>query len=90
MIAIIITAASGTLVRSEPLTVRQIRWVGATTAGHSVVIQDPSDNILWDSVAAGANYVEADSLNREWAAGFKVTTLDSGVLRVYVERGKAP
>lgn len=90
MIPIIVAAPSNDLVRVEPLTIKQVRWIGATTAGHQCVIQDANDNILWDSEAAGANYVEADSLDREWRDGFKVTTLDSGALRIYVARGKTP
>ena len=89
MIPIIVTSASGTPVRTESTTVKQIRWIGATDAGDECIIKDPDDNILWDSVAAGASYVEADTLDREWPEGFKVTTLDSGVLRIYTERGKS-
>lgn len=88
MIPIIVTSPSASPVRTESITVLQIRWVGATLAGHSCVIQDLDGNLLWDSKAGGGNYVEADTVIREWLHGFKVTTLDSGALRIYAERGK--
>jgi len=89
MIPIIVTLESSTPVRTESTTVKQIRWIGAEAAGDECIIEDLDGNILWDSVAAGESYVEADTLDREWPGGFKVTTLDSGVLRIYTERGKS-
>ena len=61
-----------------------IRWVGATTAGHVCVLKDASGKYIWESVAAGANYVEADTIHvqREYK-GITLVTLESGVL--YVE-----
>ncbi len=65
---------------------KAIRWVGGTTAGHKVVIQDPDSNNIWEAVATGANFTAFDNVNRSWPYGFKVTTLDSGTL--YLEYGE--
>jgi len=89
MIPIVVTVAGAGLVRTEPLFVKKIRWVGATTAGHTVEVQDAASKILWASVAGGANYVESDWVDDSWTGGFKVSTLASGTLYVYVVRGKS-
>ena len=88
MVPFKITSAGVGMVRTEELTVPQIRWVGATSAGHQCIIQDKNDNILWHSVAAGSNYVESDTVRREWKGGFKVPTMDSGILYIYAVVGK--
>lgn len=66
------------------LRVKGIRWVAATTAGHTCIIQDADSIVLWESVCTGANYVESDQIEREWVTDFKVTTLASGRLYVYL------
>lgn len=85
-----ITSPGAGMVRTETLFVKKVRWVGATTGGHAVEIQDSASNTLWASTAAGANYVESDWIEEPWESGFKVPTLDSGTLYVYVSRGKTP
>ena len=63
--------------------VKSIRWTGGTTAGHIAEIQDPvTDEILWTSLAAGANNIEAELLETTWPRGFWVPDLDSGVLYI--------
>lgn len=73
----------GATVLYGQIKVKSIRWVGATTAGHVVEIQEPDGDVLWRSLASGANHVEADLIERWWHDGFKVPTLGSGVL--YIE-----
>jgi hypothetical protein len=91
----IIDTAGTTLLRStlapgEPtnLYVKSIRWVGATTAGHAAVVQDEDSVVYWESLAAGSNYVESDLTERVWQKDFKVTTLQSGRLYIYLSAGK--
>jgi len=80
---IIDTPGAGVLL-TQPIRVKGIRWVGATTAGHLVIVQDQNGNEKWKSVAPGSNHVESDYVNDEklWN-GLKVPTLGSGVL--YIE-----
>lgn len=78
---VIDTAAATTLI-SYPIFVKSIRWVGATTAGHTVSVQDPDGNVLWSSVAGGSNNIEADLIERIWQDGFAVPTLQSGTLYI--------
>ncbi len=80
---IIDTAGPGDIV-SYSFRVRGIRWVGATTAGHTVSITDSNDVVKWESEAAGANHTEADTIADEklWK-GLRVPTLASG--KLYIE-----
>lgn len=83
---------TGTIAASgQYLDISKIRWVGGTTAGHTVVLTDGNDNPLWQSICSGANYVEADDFstheNRGGSLrhvnGLKLVTLASGVLYIY-------
>jgi len=80
---IIDTAGPADIV-SYSFRVRGIRWVGATTAGHTVSITDSNDVVKWESEAAGANHTEADTIADEklWK-GLRVPTLASG--KLYIE-----
>lgn len=69
------------------LGIKNIRWVGATTAGHACVIQDADGVTYWESLASGANYVESDLAERHWQKDFQVTTLASGRLYIYLKGG---
>lgn len=84
---LIIDTASSTMLVEVPIFIKRIRWVGATTAGHQVIIQDVNGRVLWESVAAGANNVESESQDAVglWPTGFKVPTLGSGKLYIYYE-----
>jgi hypothetical protein len=79
---IIDTPGAGVLI-TQPIRVKGIRWVGATTAGHQAVIQDQDGKLKWKSIAAGANNIESDFAEREklWN-GLKVPTLQSGELHI--------
>ena len=70
------------------LVLDRLRWVGATTAGHALRVVDSDSNIIWASLASGANYVEEvvideDAVPRGRKPGFRVATMQSGVLYVY-------
>jgi len=70
---------------SETIRIKSIRWVGATTAGHAAEVQDGGGEIIWSSLASGANYVESDlieNIHTHWV-GLKVPTLASG--KLYIE-----
>lgn len=65
-----------------------LRWVGATTAGHTCLIKDNGGRVVWRSVASGANYVESDAVNPGGGPfnfeGFILDTIGSGILNVEV------
>lgn len=61
-----------------------IRWVGATTAGHTVVIKDVDGNIVWASVADAANFLD-ESIIEQWRDGITVDTLGSGIIYINLE-----
>lgn len=72
--------------------VAKIRWVGATTAGHTATITDGNARVIWTSNASGANYVETDTFPSPVplkcvgtsTTGLCVTVLSSGILYVYL------
>jgi len=66
--------------------VKLVRWVGGTTAGHTVVIQDASGRVLWTVVATADNFTDQSLLETVWETGFKVPTLASGKLYIYLGR----
>ena len=61
----------------------EIRWVGATTAGHVATITDAAGRVIWTSEANAANYVERDIARGNWL-GLTVSALQSGILYVYL------
>ena len=81
---IIDTASTGTILTTDPVRVKGIRWVGASTAGHGAVVADQTGKVKWRSVASGANYVESDLImttpgTTPWN-GLLVPILSSGSL----------
>jgi len=77
----IIDTASPLMVTTERIKVKGIRWVyEGATAGDNCVVQDADGNVLWETVAAGVNYSEAELLEDWWETGFKVPTLAGGRL----------
>ena len=70
---------------SFPVLVKTIRWASATTAGHTCQIISAKGNTLWQSVASGANYIEAELVERWWYDGFLVSVLQSGQLWITYE-----
>lgn len=79
----IIDAAAATVLSTINLYIKSIRWVGGTTAGHTAIIHDKNSNVIWSSVASGANYVESEIIE-QWVDGLIVPTLASGVLYIQI------
>jgi len=80
----IIDTPGAAVIFAQPIRVRGIRWVGATTAGHLISVTDSNDVEKWASEAAGVNHTEADTIKEEtlWK-GLKVPTMQSG--KLYIE-----
>lgn len=71
------------------IRLKHIRWIEATTAGHLVELVDVDSNIVWRSVASGANFVESDLHHNEVRVstpkGLRASALQSG--KVFVTYG---
>jgi hypothetical protein len=67
---------------TELILFRKVRWVvKGGTAGDECILKDELGNVLFHSVADGANFVDSFELNR--MARITVDTLDSGELYLY-------
>ena len=77
------TAGAG-IISAMNLYVKSLRWVGATTAGHTVTVKDSAGKVKYTSMASGANYVENALIenNVRWN-GLIVDVLASGI--IYLE-----
>jgi len=69
---------------TDPVYIKKIRWSGATTAGHTAIIHDQAGKVVWSSVAAGANNVEAEQIESHVINGLDVDTLASGTLYITI------
>lgn len=66
------------------VVINKIRWTGATTAGHVLLISDSSGKEILHSVASGANNVEdIDFKHGLTVHGITITTLGSGTVYIY-------
>lgn len=83
----ILDTAGVTMVTTENLYVKRIRWDGTgLTAGTSIMsIQDAAGQPLWESRATAATTVESNLVERWWYGGFKIPILAGGV--VIIELG---
>lgn len=86
---IIDTAGAGALTTLNA-KIKGFRWVSAAAAaGHACVVQDQNSRTIWESVAAGANHVDADTFDStDTVSGIKVPTLASG--KLYIEFAHVP
>lgn len=79
-----------------PFVAHMIRWVSKTaSAGDDLELSESStlgssSNIIWETAANGANYVEESFRNFKLERGLRVNTIDSGSLWVYVSDGDRP
>jgi hypothetical protein len=85
---LVIDTAGGSPITTQQLRIRKLRWVGGSAAGHQAIVQDQFGNVFWESIAAGANYVEetdfsTDLTQRTVVSGLTVPTLGSGKLYIY-------
>lgn len=84
------TAAADEIV--TPLRVRSLRWVSkAAIAGDDIQLVEGSNfdiaAVIWESVAAGENYIESDSNGGRgfnFRNGVRIATIDSGTLYLYI------
>jgi hypothetical protein len=82
---IMIDTAGATSEKRMRFRIIEIRWVGAATPGDQAVIQDPITNqVLWEDICPGGNYVTTYPRDMVWENGFRVATLGSGRLSIRV------
>lgn len=77
-----IDTASATAITTDMVDIEYIRWLGATDAGHTAIIQDGDGEEIWRADANSTDYSE-ESAVRLVAKGLIVPTLGSGVLFLY-------
>lgn len=64
------------------LMVSYMRWVGATTLAHTLVVKDTSGVVWWESIADGAAFIDILPLFK-MIDGVSLDTMGSGALYVY-------
>ena len=79
---LIIDTEGTTSIKTGPICIETIRWVGATTAKHLTSIQDSNGRVIWASYATSADWTEESVIN-QWFNGINVVDLDSGKLYIY-------
>jgi hypothetical protein len=62
--------------------VKHIRWVGATTAGHTLTVTDTAGNVILYSIADGNYFIDIHPFYR-YFTGIVVASMGSGALYVY-------
>lgn len=62
--------------------VKHIRWVGATTADHQLIVTDTAGNVILASYADGKDFIDVHPFYR-YFTGITVATMASGTLYVY-------
>ena len=77
---LIMSAASDADTRQFLVT--WIRWNGATTAGHALLVKDSAGNTIFASEADGANFIDIQPIFKV-CKGLVVTAMDSGTLYVF-------
>ena len=63
--------------------IRYLRWVGATTQGHTLSVEDGAGNELMYSEADGGNFLDVAAIGR-YISSLTVATMASGRLYAYV------
>ena len=87
-IPIIVDTLSSSALVSGTFTATKVRWVGATTAGHTVSVQNEGGIVKFAGEATGANYSESEHFDPPLIfEGLKVPTLGSGIIYIYVSSG---
>lgn len=82
---LIVDTADAGMVTTKNLTIKAIRWVNATTASHTAVIQDVDSRVIWSCAATGAGFTHESNIDLKVTGGFKVPTLASGILYLYLD-----
>jgi hypothetical protein len=63
--------------------VKHFRWIRATASGHVCSVQVASGDVVFESEADGAKFIDVHPLYK-FVNGLTIATLDSGKLFVYL------
>lgn len=77
------TTSASTLIASRVLEPTVVRWVGATTAGHTCILADAAGNVKWSSVATAANFLDQTYFPPEFTMAGLIPAVGSGVCYIY-------
>ena len=81
---LVFTSADVGYVRSgAPAFVKHFRWVRATAAGHTCVVKAKVGDVVFESEADGARFIDVHPLYK-FVTGLTIDALDSGKLYVYL------
>ena len=67
---------------SRSFFVTWVRWNGATTAGHALVLRDTAGNLVFASEADGANFIDIQPIFKV-VKGLSLATMQSGTCYVF-------
>lgn len=67
--------------------VKHMRWVGATTVGHKLIVRDENGDVMLESIADGQYMIDVHPFYRHMK-GITIDTLGSGKLYVYTTSWK--
>lgn len=82
-IPIAVSSASSTVKNGE-IRFKMAYWFNPTNIGDAVSVQDSNSNVIWEGRCEVANQSQVITFPREICVnGYKVPTLDSGVLYLY-------
>ena len=82
------TPSTSAVVDANYLRVSSIRWEAGTSgaAGDHCTFKDPlTGNIIWDSIATGADWLDLDNAKRHWQNGFILCALAHGTVYLILE-----
>ena len=65
------------------LHVGYIRWINGAAADDECEVTDTAGNVLFNSIADGANFIDLHPLFK-WVNGVIISTLDSGTVFIYL------
>ena len=83
---ILLDTASASAVTTVTFVATKIRWVGATTASHTVSITNLNATVKFAAEATGANYSESEHFDPPLIfEGLVIPTLQSGKIYIYCQ-----
>ncbi len=66
------------------MTIHKLRWIGAITASHGLIVQDLDGKDILIAIASSTNYLETqDFVPPLIVNGVHITAMESGSLYVY-------
>lgn len=77
----VIDTGSASVIDARHLKILDIRWVGATLAGHVATLTDRTGARIWKSVAGDENNLE-EVYRNQWVDGLICPEIGSGFIEV--------